>query len=102
MSLTGDELTDLMVPVAQRLIGAVREWDLDEAAAAIAEAEEAASLTALVIVLAAMVPYDRSASDLLDWVSRREDFQRLRAFGIDPSAAATIVNSLRRGHGTQV
>lgn len=100
MSLTGDPRTDRMVPIAARLVGAVREWDLDEIAGAVVEARE--DMMALVIVLAAMVPYDRTAGELLGWVGHREEFKRLVDFGIDPSAAATIVNSLRKGHGTAV
>lgn len=89
-----------MVPVAARLVGAVREWDLDEVVGAIGEAGD--DITVLVVVLAAMVPYDRTAGDLLGWVRHGEEFKRLVEFGIDPSAAATIVNSLRKGHGTAV
>jgi hypothetical protein len=102
MSLTGDDLTDAMVPVAQRMIGAVREWDVGEVAAAFTDAEEVGGLAVLVVVLAAMVPYDRSVGDLLGWVGRRDEFLRLLEYGVDPSAAATIVNSLGKGHGTAV
>jgi hypothetical protein len=97
-SLTGDEFTDRLVPVASRLIGAVREWDDDEACAAIEEAQEMDpqfGLLALVVLLAAMVPYDKSAGDLLAWVKRRYEFDRLVEIGVDPASAATIVNSMQ-------
>jgi hypothetical protein len=100
MSLTGDPRTDRMVPTAVRMVGAVREWDLDEVTAALDEAGD--DLPVLVLVLAAMVPYDRTPGELLRWVGRRDEFKRLVEYGIDPSTAATIVHNLRKGDGTAV
>lgn len=101
MSLTGDELTDRMVAVASRLIGAVREFDTEEVAAALDEAQaiDSQGLAALVVTLAAMVPYDATPGELLSWVAYREEFDRLVAIGIDPATAATIIHNQRRGHG---
>lgn len=101
MSLTGDPRTDRMVAVASRLIGAVREFNTEEVAAALDEAQatDGQGLAALVVTLAAMVPYDATPGDLLNWVGHREEFDRLVALGVDPASAATIIHNLRRGHG---
>lgn len=95
MGLTGDPLTDRMVPIAARLVGGVREWDAAEVQAAFREALEISpdrGLNALAITLASMVPYNRSPRDLLTWVGRKNEFERLVAHGIDSASAATIID----------
>lgn len=95
MSLTGDPLTDRMVAVASRLVGAVREFDNEEVAAALDEATaiDEQGLVALAVTLAAMVPYDVTPGALLRWVAYRKEYERLVAIGVDPAAAATIINN---------
>lgn len=93
MSLTGDALTDWAVPLASRLIWAVREDDKDEVAAVLSEARDEAArvgIDALVLVLAAMVPDDLPPSELLAWRANPAEYLRLRAAGVGSYAAASL------------
>ncbi|MGH3493908.1 MAG: hypothetical protein ACRDQ1_11820 [Sciscionella sp.] len=71
MTSTGHPVGDAVLPAALRLVGAVRAGDPVEITAAIAAAYEAAGhaywMTALVLVLAGMVPDDARPSQLLAW-----------------------------------
>jgi hypothetical protein len=69
---TGHPLGDVLLPSALRLVGAVRTGDSVEITAAIGAAYEAAErhpywTTALILVLAGLVPDDHRPSDLLAW-----------------------------------
>jgi hypothetical protein len=94
-SLTGDPELDALVPAAVRLTCGLREWDPQEVAAAFDDAAAATSpgndpATALAIVCAAMVPWNQPPSDLLAWVTRRVEFERLRGIGVDAATAADL------------
>ena len=95
--ITGDPELDRLVPAAVRLIGAVRQYDPEDVAAAFDDAAATLAGTgrtpaaAVAVILAAMVPWDATPTDLLAWVRRHHEFERLRAAGVDPAAAATIV-----------
>lgn len=72
MTSTGHPVGDAVLPAALRLVGAVRAGDPVEITAAIGSAYEAADhhpywTTALLLTLAAMVPDDARASELLAW-----------------------------------
>lgn len=72
MTLTGDPVTDQLVPIAARLVGAVREGDADGIEQALADTILATGGrcdpgAALAVVLAAMVPDDVEPSRLLAW-----------------------------------
>jgi hypothetical protein len=71
---TGHQLGDAVLPSALRLVGAVRTGDAGEILDAIAAAREAADdhpcwRTALIVVLAGMVDYDATPSELLSWTA---------------------------------
>lgn len=93
MSLTGDPLTDSVVPAAEALVEAVRHADTAAVAEELAAVQQLgdAGLHALVVVLAAMVPDDRRPSRLLAWLSDPEEYHRLRASGVDCATALTLI-----------
>lgn len=93
MSLTGDPLTDSVVPAAEALTSAVKAADVESVAAALASVEQLGveSLRALVVVLAAMVPDDRRPSRLLAWLRDPTEYARLRKSGVDSATALTLV-----------
>jgi hypothetical protein len=96
VSLTGDPITDAVIPAAVRLIWAVRESDAAEVDQSVTDAVNAvgwAGIQALVVVLAAMVPDDLPPSDLLAWMADPEEYLRLRTAGVDSLAAATLARS---------
>jgi hypothetical protein len=69
---TGHYLGDAVLPSALRLVGAIRVGDANEILDAIAAARDATNdhplwRTALILVLAGMVPDDASPSQLLAW-----------------------------------
>lgn len=108
MSLTGDALTDRLVPVAGRLVCAIRERDGDEIHAAFAEAEavaaDAAELEgrvngaeALCVVLAAMVPWHETPARLMEWLRHRDEFDALVQSGVAPAVAADVIERRSRG-----
>lgn len=96
-SLTGDPELDRLVPAAVRLTCGLREWDREEVAAALNDAAAASPrpdvLTHLCVVLAAMVPWDQPPAELLAWVRRRAEYERLRALGVDAAIAADLTAS---------
>lgn len=112
------ELAERMVPVAAELACAVREKDADGIGEILAGLD-AQELTALAVVLAAMVPVDDPVSRLLGWVTwggdgepavfppavpqlplshaeTRQEYVRLRSEGLCLDAAAAALKiSLR-------
>lgn len=68
---TGHPIGDAVLPAALRLVGAVRAGDPVEITAAIGAAYTAADsdywMTALVLVLAGLVPDNARPSELLAW-----------------------------------
>ncbi|MEC3977877.1 hypothetical protein [Amycolatopsis sp. H20-H5] len=91
--LTGDRYLDSLVPSAVRLIRAVRQNRPMPIEAVFADAETIYdrpldAARALVILLAAMVPDDRTAGDLLRWRANPHEYLRLRAAGLNADAAA--------------
>jgi len=70
-SLTGHPVGDLVLPAALRLVGAVRSGDSVAITGALGDAYTAADsdywMTALVLVLAGLVPDDATPSQLLIW-----------------------------------
>lgn len=69
---TGHDLGDAVLPSALRLVGAVRAGEATEILDSIAAARAATSdhpmwRTALILVLAGMVPDDATPSELLAW-----------------------------------
>lgn len=61
--VSADRRVDQAIPLAARVVGAVREGDRD----AVAELVAGADWPALLVALAAMVPEDRTPSELLAW-----------------------------------
>lgn len=71
--LTGDPLSDALVPIAQRLICAVRGEDASSVDQCVADAIDATQGkcdpgTGLAVILAAMVPDHYRPSQLLAWI----------------------------------
>jgi hypothetical protein len=108
-SLTGDAATDAVLPAAVNLVWAVRQDSQDEVAGALLDAADAlsgrverpdvVSLSALVVVLAAMVPDDQSPAELLAWRRNRDGYLRLREAGFDSRTAAQFAaEGDRKGH----
>lgn len=62
-----DRLAERMIPVAAQLAGTVHD-DGPEQVAAIIDPLTRDQINALCVVLAAMVPVDRTVSDLLAWI----------------------------------
>jgi hypothetical protein len=61
-----DEQAQTLIPVAAQLAATVREYGRDEVAAVLAQVEPG-DMPALAVVLAAMVPVDRTVRQLLGW-----------------------------------
>lgn len=101
-SLTGDPVTYAVVPAAVKLVWSVRTQDAADVVEAIEEARlaldgarvadcsELVALRTLVVVLAAMVPEDRSPSDLLMWLQNPDEYMQLRHDGYAAGTAASI------------
>lgn len=74
--MTGHDVGDAVLPAALALVGAVRDGDHHRITEAIAEAQRAAAhpywTTALLLVLAGMVPDGSRPSELLAWNRCRE------------------------------
>lgn len=98
MSLTGDALTDRLVPVAARLVSAVRENNAGEVKDAFGEAydvcdpEVVDGAEALAVVLAGMVPWNVAPSDLLAWLKHQQTFCVLVEMGVEPAVAADLIS----------
>ncbi len=61
-----DEQAQTLIPVAAQLAATVREYGRDEVAAVLAQVPPG-DMPALAVVLAAMVPVDRTVRQLLGW-----------------------------------
>lgn len=98
MSLTGDPLTDRLVPVASRLVGAIRTNDIAEVDAALKEArayvadESVDGAEALCVVLAAMVPWSVAPSDLVAWLKNQAAFNVMVEAGVPSAVAAELIS----------
>lgn len=95
MSLTGDPVTDALVPIAARFVGAVRDNDQQAIDELLAEAIDTTGGrcdpgVALAIVCAALVPEDRSPTELLAWRAIQSEYDRLCAAGIDDHIAREL------------
>jgi hypothetical protein len=100
-SLTGDPVTDELVPIAQQLIDAVHNEDPDAVDAAFAEAITATGGRcdpgqALAILCAAMVPENASPAGLLAWWGYRAEYERLTATA--PPATGEKCSTPGHGH----
>lgn len=95
LALTGDPLTDAVIPAAVRLIWAVRELNHDAVAEAITDATDTGEhgLQALLVVLAAMVPDDQAPTALLAWMGNPAEYLRLRQNGVGAVGAALLVRN---------
>lgn len=102
ISPTGNPVTDAVLPAAVNLVWAVRTEERDEVIAALREAHqarlaagghdhtEAETLRTLVVVLAGMVPDDRSPRQLLAWLQNPTEYRQLRHDGYDADTAGSI------------
>lgn len=69
--MSPERLAEDLVPIAAQLVGTVRDYDPADTGALLDRAGiHDAKARAFVVVLAAMVPPDQSARDLLAWVER--------------------------------
>lgn len=86
MKSPGDygDLAETLVPVAMRMVGAVHDDGLPEVARVMSTVA-ACELHALVVVLAAMVDPERTAAELLHWVTWED---------VAPTPAATLFGML--------
>ncbi|WP_116201304.1 hypothetical protein [Amycolatopsis circi] len=104
--LTGDRYLETLVPSAEKLVAAVRRDDTMFVEAMLADAEMVYedALTgahALVVLLAAMVPDDRTAAELLRWRANPDEYRRHRAAGVPAKEAAELaaqIAPIRRPH----
>lgn len=95
MSLTGDATTDALVPIAQRVVGAVRDMDWRQVDECLAETIETTGgrcdpAVALLVVTAAMVPDGARPSGLLSWVGTHLEFDRLTTRGVPVDVARQL------------
>ena len=96
MSLTGDPLTDALVPAALSLAWDVKLRDRDqitETLAGVVDEFGTLGLRALCVVLAAMIRDDRSAEHMLTWLQDPEEYLRLRENGVETDTALTVLYS---------
>lgn len=98
MSLTGDATTDALVPIAQRVVGAVRDMDWHQVDECLAEAIETTGgrcdpAVALLVVTAAMVPEEAPPSGLLAWVEAHAEFDRLTKRGVPTGIARQLTDT---------
>lgn len=100
MSLTGDRYLDTLIPSAEKLVRAVRDGSGMHVEAMLADAEMAYGdpldgARALVVLLAAMVPDDKPATQLLKWRANPHEYLRLRAAGVGSEQAAELAATVR-------
>lgn len=98
--VTGDRLTDAVLPAAERLVRAAHYNDQLGVHAALADAELATGdpLTAahaLVVVLAAMCPDDTTPTDALAWRRNATEYRRLRNQGVRSREAAILAAGIQ-------
>lgn len=93
-SITGDPRTDALVQPAAQLVAAAHEFDGDRIAALLADTTD---LPGLVVTLAAMVLDDRTPTELLGWLARPGEYERLRRQGVDCLTANDVIaGSMKR------
>jgi len=103
--LTGDRYLETLVPSAEKLIRAVHEERPMHIEAMLADAEQLygdplTGAHALVVLLAAMIPDDKTAAELLAWRKNPHEYRRLRSLGVPAAEAAELaaqVTSIRGG-----
>jgi hypothetical protein len=100
MSLTGDRYLETLVPSAEKLVRAVRNDDHLHIEAMLADAEQLYgdpldAAHALVILLAAMVPDDKPAAELLRWHQNPHEYRRLRKAGVGAAEAGVLASQVR-------
>lgn len=96
MSLTGDPATDVLVPIAQQFVGAVRDHDPDRMEQLLADVVDATGgrcdpAMAMAVLCAAMVPDSLNAPALLAWRKTRDEFQRLTDRGVSAGIARQLM-----------
>lgn len=104
-ALTGDRYLETLVPSAEKLVRAVHNDQPMHVEAMLADAEmvyddPATAARALVVLLAAMVPDDQTAAELLAWRKNPHEYRRLRAAGVparEASHLAAQVAPIRKG-----
>lgn len=87
--MTGDALTDTLVPIAAQLVGTVRDYGPEDVAAVLARVPDGRH-DALAVVLAAMVDPDATPRELLAWTVNGLEYQRLVAAGVNGRTAAIL------------
>lgn len=100
MSLTGDRYLETLVPSAEKLVRAVHNEQPMHIEAMLADAEmlygdALDGAHALVVLLAAMVPDDKTARELLRWRTNPHEYRRLRAAGVSAEQAAELAATVR-------
>jgi hypothetical protein len=103
--LTGDRHLETLVPSAEKLVRAVHDDQPMFVEAMLADAEmvygdPATAARALVVLLAAMIPDDQTAAELLAWRKNPREYRRLRAAGVPARQAAHLaaqVAPIRKG-----
>jgi hypothetical protein len=98
--MTGDRYLEKLVPSAEKLVQAVRNDEHMHVEAMLADAEELYGdaldgTRALVILLAAMVPDDKTATQLLRWRANPHEYLRLRGAGVGSEHAAELAATVR-------
>jgi hypothetical protein len=66
---TGEWLPGHLAPVAARIVGTIRDYDLDDVHQIVAKVPDE-KRTDLILLLAAMVDPDQTPADLLEWTTR--------------------------------
>ncbi|MFC7344606.1 hypothetical protein [Saccharopolyspora griseoalba] len=79
---------DAAVPLAARFVGAVRDLDATEIQQI---RDEITDPDAVMFILAAMVPDDRTPAELLTWLHRPDEYRRLRQNGVTSSVAEALL-----------
>ena len=100
MSITGDKYLDMLVPSAEKLVHAVRNDRQLHIEAMIADAEQIYgdpldAADALVVLLAAMVPDDKTPAELLRWFQNPHEYRRLRMAGVGAAEAGVLASQVR-------
>lgn len=104
MSITGDDVTDELLPAASRLVLALRTHNAHEVAAAFNDAAATCAryghdpASALAVVLAALVPLHETPADLLWWWKCRGEHERLVGAGVAPESAAHLIEQASPRH----
>lgn len=89
---TGDPCTDALVPTALELARAVHHYRSNQ----VAELLRDVDLTGLAVVLAAMVPHDLGADELLAWQTDPAEYDRLAGEGVSTLAINVLLIERRK------